>query len=66
MLTTAAWPEASRYFWPSDEKIQEPSPRTAVGKDFLKLRGKRAESAVTVTEIVAERKMQADLAPIEN
>src|SRR5882724_2057845 len=43
MLTTAAWPAASRYFRPSEENIQEPSPRTAVGKAFLKLRGKRNE-----------------------
>ncbi len=41
MLMTAAWPDASRYSWPSEEMIEEPSPRTAVGKDFLKFREKR-------------------------
>src|SRR6266481_33354 len=40
MLTTAAWPEASRNRRPSEEMIQQPSPREARGKVFLKLRGK--------------------------
>src|SRR5712664_6296 len=40
MLTTAAWPEASRNRWPSPAIIQQPSPRDAMGKVFLKLRGK--------------------------
>src|SRR5712664_768856 len=40
MLTTAAWPEASRKWRPSEETIQQPSPREAIGKVFLKLRGK--------------------------
>lgn len=40
MLTTAACPEASRNRWPSEEVIQQPSPRTAIGNAFLKLREK--------------------------
>src|SRR5713101_7904220 len=40
MLTTAACPEASRNRRPSAETIQQPSPREAIGKVFLKLRGK--------------------------
>src|SRR5258705_6554818 len=40
MLTTAAWPAASRNRWPSSAMIQQPSPREATGKPFLKLRGK--------------------------
>src|SRR6267378_2285265 len=40
MLTTAACPEASRNRRPSSAIIQQPSPREAIGKVFLKLRGK--------------------------
>src|SRR2546422_5467941 len=40
MLTTAACPEASRNRRPSSAMIQQPSPREAIGKVFLKLRGK--------------------------
>src|ERR1700674_1067641 len=40
MLTTAAWPEASRKRRPSEVMIPQPSPRTAMGKVFLKLREK--------------------------
>ncbi len=40
MLTTAACPEASRKRRPSAAMIQQPSPREAIGKVFLKLRGK--------------------------
>src|ERR1700694_2935189 len=40
MVTTAAWPEASRKRRPSEEMIQQPSPREAIGKVFLKLREK--------------------------
>src|SRR6266403_3555941 len=39
MLTTAACPEASRNRRPSSAIIQQPSPRAAMGKVFLKLRG---------------------------
>src|SRR5260370_32039165 len=39
MLTTAACPEASRNRRPSAAIIQQPSPREAIGKDFLKFRG---------------------------
>src|SRR5258708_20989872 len=41
MLTTAACPEASRNRGPSSATIQQPSPREATGKVFLKWRGKR-------------------------
>src|SRR5439155_15364762 len=40
MLTTAACPEASRNRRPSAAIIQHPSPRAAMGKVFLKWRGK--------------------------
>src|SRR6266480_1728871 len=40
MLTTAACPDASRNRRPSAAMIQQPSPRDATGKVFLKLRGK--------------------------
>src|SRR6266850_4068525 len=40
MLTTAACPAASRNRRPSSSMIQQPSPRTAMGKVFLKLREK--------------------------
>ena len=40
MLTTAACPEASRKRRPSEEMIQQPSPREAIGNVFLKWRGK--------------------------
>src|SRR5467141_2886235 len=40
MLTTAACPDASRKRRLSEEMIQQPSPREARGKVFLKLRGK--------------------------
>src|SRR5229473_437734 len=40
MLTTAACPEASRNRRPSSAIIQQPSPREATGKVFLKWRGK--------------------------
>src|SRR5882762_1994963 len=39
MLTTAACPEASRNRRPSSAIIQQPSPRAAMGRVFLKLRG---------------------------
>src|SRR5260370_30639987 len=41
MLTTAACPEASRNRRTSSAIIQHPSPRVAMGKVFLKWRGKR-------------------------
>src|SRR6266852_9544795 len=40
MLTTAACPAASRNRRPSSAMIQQPSPREATGKVFLKWRGK--------------------------
>src|SRR6266478_9726729 len=40
MLTTAACPAASRNRCPSSAMIQQPSPREATGKVFLKWRGK--------------------------
>src|SRR6266481_2830220 len=40
MLTTAACPAASRNRRPLSSVIQQPSPRTAMGKVFLKLREK--------------------------
>src|SRR6266481_8626762 len=40
MLTTAACPAASRNRRPSSAMIQQPSPREATGKAFLKWRGK--------------------------
>src|SRR5713226_4958188 len=39
ILTTAACPEASRNRRPSAAMIQQPSPREAIGKVFLKFRG---------------------------
>src|SRR5258708_32578257 len=41
MLTPAAGPEAWRNRRPSSATIQQPSPREATGKVFLKWRGKR-------------------------
>src|SRR6266566_2408579 len=53
MLTTAACPEASRNRRPSSATIQQPSPREATGKVFLKWRGKRnVTSSVVLQEVV--------------
>src|SRR5579871_3081201 len=46
MLTTAAWPDASRRRRPSDVKIHDPSPRITIGKSFLKFLGNRADGLV--------------------
>src|SRR5271156_7070054 len=46
IVTTAAPPEASRYRCPPAVKMKQPSPRTACGYVFRKLRGKTASLVI--------------------